>query len=295
MARMRNCPRCKTSIGETLAVCPACDLPNPFVSPPDLPESDAPSSSSPSAPKKSIPHLPSLAAFGGWAGIAAFAVWNLVGAVALAFAIGNYSTFHCHDQNCTNGLVLAEIFTISLVVVVWLIGFVATGMLALLTGVNARRRRRAVLSGTEGSATPPASEFAISGLDDESTPRRLRKLTWAILAWTAFCALWLGGIAIGLIPALLVVSGDSVDSAVGGFLVFLLWSVVFFFLGIAWLMTQPSSDRPTPPPPPLKPGQIRCAHCHKIVKAGVESCTYCRRSLKPTSRPSPATGQEAEA
>jgi hypothetical protein len=184
----------------------------------------------------------------------------MAGAVALAFAIGNYSTFHCHDQNCTNGLVLAEIFTINLVVVVWLVGFVATGMLALLTGVNARRRRRGPLSGTEGFATPPASEFAISDLDDDSTPRRLRKLTWAILAWTAFCALWLVGIGTGLIPGLLLVSGDSVDSAVGGFLVFLLWGVVFFFLGTAWLMTQPSHDDSTAPPLSLKPGQLRCYH-----------------------------------
>jgi RNA polymerase subunit RPABC4/transcription elongation factor Spt4 len=298
MAGMRTCPRCNTSIGETLTVCPACDLQNPFVPPeaaqPSNPPDSASSSSAAGLAKRS--HPPSLAALGGWAGIGAFVLWNVAGAVALALAIGNYSTAHCHgDQTCTNALILSEIFIISVIVVVWLIGFVATGMLALMTGVNARRRRTGRLSTTAGPVTPSVSEFAISGLDEESNPTHLRKITWAILAWTGFCALWLVGIAVGLIPGLLVVSGDSVDRFVGGFLVFLLWAIVFFFLGLTSLLTQPSREQPAVPPTPLRAGQLRCPHCHKIVKSDLENCSYCGQALKVARESAGVEPQEAEA
>lgn len=105
MARMRNCPRCNTSIGETLIVCPACDLPNPFSSPTvEEEEAAAPDyvrSSSCASVSTNTSRSRSLAAAGGWAGIVAFIVWNVAGAIALAFAIGGYSSAHCNgDQTC---------------------------------------------------------------------------------------------------------------------------------------------------------------------------------------------------
>jgi len=70
VARMRNCPRCNTSIGETLIVCPACDLPNPFSSPTvEEGEAAAPDyvrSSSSASVSTNTSRSRSLAAAGGW-------------------------------------------------------------------------------------------------------------------------------------------------------------------------------------------------------------------------------------
>ena len=280
---MRNCPRCHTSIGETLSMCPACDLPDPFA-PAPVEQSSPGATSLPRKHSLRFPRSWTPSTLGGWIGVLVFVAWNVGAAVFVAVNIGSDTTPHCHaDRLCSTSVEFGQIVFLLFVGVIWLIGFVATGMIALLTVVNANRRRSEALG--IGPGSPLArSEFEFAALDPPKPRRQLRTSTWAIIAWTVLCALWIFGIALGVIPGLpTVASGDGVDQFIGAFLVFLLWTVVLFFLGIGWLASQPDRAGGVVSAPPLKPDQQRCPHCGKIVAARRETCNYCGESMAPAS------------
>ncbi len=87
---------------------------------------------------------------------------------------------------------------------------------------------------------------------------RWRKMTWAILAFTALMIWWLLSIA------------QAEDPAVAGFgiiLVLLLWLVGFFVLGLVWMMSRPRHRL--------------CPACGHDVKKGLTSCRNCGHSFVP--------------
>ena len=78
--------------------------------------------------------------------------------------------------------------------------------------------------------------------------RHWRKMTWAILVWTAVFVLW-GATGMGAVSAECTgLAGDELATcqaatAIGGgiglTLIFMLWFVGFIVLALVWLMTRP--------------------------------------------------------
>lgn len=111
-----------------------------------------------------------------------------------------------------------------------------------------------------------------------------RKMTWVIWIWAAIFAIWIAsGIAgsssdasnCGSLSQQACNDAQNVGTGIGVALIFILWMIGFFILGLIWLMTK---------------GKKRdCPVCGHDVKKGQTICKSCGYDFKTGAQPA-ATG-----
>jgi len=100
-----------------------------------------------------------------------------------------------------------------------------------------------------------------------------RKMTWAVMIWTAIFAVWIvGGVATannasdcakdpGGLSTSACTTASNVGTGIGVALIFVLWFIGFIVLALIWLMSRPKHRT--------------CPACGRDVKKGLTACKSC--------------------
>lgn len=116
----------------------------------------------------------------------------------------------------------------------------------------------------------------------ECTLRKWRKMTWAILVWTALMAVWaIAGAASNncgsqkgdqYLSAHDAQAACAAGTGIGVALIFFLWFIGFIILAIVWFMSRPKGRA--------------CPRCGENVKRGVMQCRSCGFDFATMGQPS---------